>query len=150
MDLSAFNFVIVYKPAFTTTKRSICGTEKTFPEKTSILFFFLFSGLRSDISSSCRQLGAGCPNVLRRTMLEKLFRDNKRKKWRLIEVFPSFRQNCWSGYVKIQHSTPPDEQLAGKKFGNFFTLNICFYAWRTKYCSLGAKPKQVVKLCPED
>ena len=42
--------------------------------------FFLFSGLKLEISSSCQQLRAGCPNVFQRTILEKLFFVPEKKK----------------------------------------------------------------------
>ena len=121
MDLSAFKFVIVYKPAFTTTKRSICGTEKTFLEKTSSLFFFV------------RQLGAGCPIVFRRTILEKLFSGQEEKKnWHLSDIFSSPRPNCSLGCVKYSIPHQQMNNLQEKNSEKFFTFYICFRAWRTK------------------
>ena len=150
MDILALNFVIVYKPAFTTTKWSICGIGKIFPEKTSILFFF-FSGFKREISSSCRQLGAGCPNLLRRTILEELFLDKRRKKTGIwVTVFRLFGRTVRRGVSKYSIQHHQMNNLREKNSEKVFTLYICFQAWRTKSCSFGAKPKQVVKSCPED
>ena len=141
VDLSAFNFVIVYKPAFTTTKRSICGTEKTFLEKTSILFFFVFELEAWNfvfLSVNGSRLDKRAPeNNPRKTFSGQ----QKKKNWHLSDNFPSFRQNRWSGCVKIQHSKPPNEQLAGKKFWEIFSLvylfsrledKISFICWKTE------------------
>ena len=126
MDLSAFNFNIVYKPAFTTTKRSNCGTEKTFLEKTSNLFFFCFRAWAWNFVflsvNGSRLAKRAAENNPRKTFSGQ----QKKKNWHLSEMFPSFRQNRWSGCVKIQHSKPPNEQLAGKKIWEILSFVYLF------------------------
>ena len=126
MDLWALNFDRVHKTAFTTTKRSICRIEKTFPEKTSILFFSVF-GLEAwncvFLSAIASRLSKRVPkNNPRKTF----FCTRKEKKWHLSDIFPSFRQNRSSACVKIQHSTLPNEQLGGKNFWEIFRFLYLF------------------------
>ena len=151
VDLSALNFVTVYKPAFITTKRSICGTEKTFPEKTSILFFFVF-GLETWSFVFLSAIGSRLFKRVPKNNPRKIFFWTRREEKLAFEwhFFGSLGRTVRWGVSKYSISHHPMNNLQEKNSENFFTLYICFYAWRTKYCSLGAKPKQVVKLSPED
>ena len=99
---------------------------KDFSWENFYIVFFLFLGLNLEIWSSCRQLRAGCPNMFRRTNLGKLFCTRKEKKWHFSDIFPSFRQNRWSGCVKIQHSTPPNEQMREKILRKFI---LCIFVF---------------------
>ena len=110
-----------------------------------------FSGLKREISSSCRQLWAGCPNVFRRTIIEKHFLDENRKKnWHFSDIFPSFWLNRSSGCVKIQPSTLPDEQLAGKKLLRSFLLCIfVFTLGRQNFVHLGQNRSRLSNRVPK-
>ena len=79
VNFSALNFVIVYKPAFTVTKRSICGTGKISPEKTSILFFFRFR-LEAWNFVFLSANGSRWAKRAPKNNPRKIFLDNKRKK----------------------------------------------------------------------
>ena len=151
MDLWALNFDRVHKTAFTTTKRSICRIEKTFPEKTSILFFSVF-GLEAwncvFLSAIASRLSKRVPkNNPRKTF----FLYQKRKKngiW--VTFFRPFGRTARRRVSKYSIQHYQMNNLGEKISEKFFFFYTCFHAWRTKSCSFGTKPKQVVKLCPED
>ena len=81
--------------------------------------------------------------MFRRKILEKPFFGQKEKKnWQLSDIFPSSRPNRSLGCVKIQHSTPPNEQLAGKKKGEIFYFVYLFLGLEDKILFIRGKTEE--------
>ena len=91
-------------------------------------YFVFFSGLKREISSSCRQLGAGCPNVLRRTNLEILFLDNKRKKFAIEWHFSVLSAKPFVGVCQNTAFNTTKWTTCGKK--NLRKFLLCIFVFR--------------------
>ena len=146
VDLSAFNFVIVYKPAFTTTKRSICGTEKTFLEKTSNLFFFVFEPEAWNfvflLVNGSRLAKRALENNPRKTFSGQ----QKKKKLAFEWPFSVLSAEQLVGVCQNTAFNTTKRATCGKKIWESFYLYICFHAWRTISCSFGGKNEAVCQI----
>ena len=108
-----------------------------FSQKTSTLYNF-FRSWR--VKFFLAQNGTSCLSVSRGTILEKhFFGQEKKKSWHLSDIFPSSRPNRSLGCVRTQHSTPPNEQLAGKKFGEIFYFVFLFLRLEDKILFIRGK-----------